>query len=87
MKIEQRGTVTSVYLDIAQLDQWVMLRSDAHHDSKLCDRSAELRHLKLAQERNALIVDAGDTFDLMQGRYDPRRSYDEIRPELLHDNY
>lgn len=88
MKIEQKGEVTTVYLDAsAGWEQWVMLRSDAHHDSKLCDRAVELRHLKLAQERKALIIDAGDTFDLMQGRFDNRRSYDEIRPEYLRDNY
>jgi predicted phosphodiesterase len=62
-------------------EQWVLLRSDAHHDSPFCDRITEKRHLDKALERNAIILDAGDLFDAMQGRFDPRRSMDEVRPE------
>jgi len=29
----------------------------------------------------------GDMFDVMQGRYDPRRSYDDLRPEYKTSTY
>lgn len=68
-------------------EQWIMLSSDRHFDSTKCDRSLMKKHLELAKDRNAYIVDAGDFFDAMQGRYDPRRSYAEMRPEYAKDIY
>jgi hypothetical protein len=64
-----------------------MASSDRHHDSLHCNRALELQHLKQAQERNAWIIDAGDLFDAMAGKYDPRRSYDDLRPEYLTGHY
>ncbi len=81
-RIEQNGAVTSVYFDVKiGWEQWLLLRSDAHHDSILCNRSYQLQHLKEAKEKDALIADFGDLFDAMQGRFDPRRNMDELRPE------
>jgi hypothetical protein len=68
-------------------EQWVMLSSDRHHDSPYCDRDKERRHLEKAKKRGALIVDCGDLFDAMQGKYDPRRSLDDVRPEDKVENY
>lgn len=68
-------------------EQWVMLSSDRHYDSVKCDRALMKKQLDKAKERNALIVDCGDFFDAMQGRYDPRRSYAEMRPEYKEDTY
>lgn len=68
-------------------EQWVLLTSDRHHDSKHANRELEQEHLEKAKKRNALIVDVGDIFDAMQGKYDPRRSYSDLRPEYLHDDY
>lgn len=62
-----------------------MLRSDAHHDSSACNRALELRHLELARQRKAYILDFGDIFDVMQGRYDPRKAYPDMRKEYLAD--
>ncbi len=62
-------------------EKWFLLRSDAHHDSRDCDRELELEHLELAKERGAHVLDFGDLFDAMQGRYDPRRSYPEMRED------
>lgn len=86
MKAERRGNVLQVRLDVKPgWEQWLMLRSDAHHDSVHCNRALEEAHLRKAAERNALILDGGDLFDAMQGRFDPRRSYEGIRPEYLAD--
>jgi hypothetical protein len=32
-------------------------------------------------------VDVGDFFDIMQGKYDPRKSYDDLRDEYKGENY
>ena len=80
---ETKGNVTTVRFDNMTSDDevWVLLRSDAHHDSPYCDRKLETAHLDLAKERHAVILDAGDTFDAMQGKFDPRRTLDDVRPE------
>jgi len=64
-----------------------LLRSDVHHDSILCNRDYQLQHLVEAKQRDALITDYGDLFDAMQGRFDPRRNMDELRPEYRREDY
>lgn len=68
-------------------EQWVMLSSDRHHDSIKCNRDLEKKQLEKARSRKAMIIDCGDLFDVMQGRFDPRRSYSELRPEYKVDAY
>jgi hypothetical protein len=68
-------------------EQWLLLVSDQHHDNQFCDRKLEREHLDLALERNALILSFGDTFCAMQGKYDPRKSQEALRPEDRGDNY
>ena len=67
-------------------EQWVLNISDVHFDSVLCDRKLLLRHLVEARKRNAPIFVNGDFFDAMQGKYDPRRSYSDLRPEYVGPN-
>lgn len=57
----------------ASWSQWVLLTSDRHLDSEHSDRDMQLRHLRDARERDAVVLDFGDVFDAMQGRNDPRR--------------
>lgn len=87
--VHNSGNVCSIYFDNVRegWQQWVLLSSDRHHDSVYCDRDLELQHLEEARERKALIIDAGDLYDVMQGKFDPRRSYDEMRPEYKDLNY
>jgi hypothetical protein len=47
----------------------------------------EKRHLEEAKERNAVILDYGDLFCAMQGKFDRRASKDDIRPEHQSGNY
>ena len=68
-------------------ERWVMLSSDRHHDNPHCNRRLEKRHLDKAKELDALIVDCGDLFCAMQGKYDPRSSMDDIRPEDVGQDY
>lgn len=67
--------------------QEIFLISDAHFDAISCDRDALKKDLDKAIERGALIVIGGDWFDAMQGRFDPRRNMDELRPEYRRENY
>jgi len=78
-----------IHLDVPDTDweQWVLLTADRHFDSKHCNRKLMKRHMDLAVQRDALVIDAGDFFDAMQGFYDPRKNYDELRPEYVATNY
>lgn len=68
-------------------EQWYLLRSDAHHDSFHCDQALEKKHLEEAKAKNAGILDFGDVFDCMGGRYDKRADPKTIRPELRQGDY
>jgi len=64
-------------------EHWFLLSSDRHHDSVDCNRELEMEHLELARQRGGHVLDFGDIFDVMQGKYDPRRTYPEMRDEYL----
>lgn len=64
-----------------------LLRSDVHHDNPHCDQPLERRHLQEAQQRNAGIIDAGDLFCAMQGKFDKRADKSSLRPEHQSGNY
>ena len=65
----------------------VLLRSDAHHDNPKCNQELERYHLELAKAYNAPIIDNGDLFCAMQGKYDRRSNKDSIRPENQTGDY
>jgi len=68
-------------------EQWVLITSDRHWDNPKSDRLLQTAHLKLAKERKAIIIDNGDLFCIMQGKYDPRGSKSGVRPEHNVDHY
>jgi len=68
-------------------EQWFLLQSDVHWDNPKCDRKKLKKHLDLAMKRNAPILDFGDFFCAMQGKYDKRSSKKDIRPEHANNNY
>jgi hypothetical protein len=68
-------------------EQLFLLRSDAHHDAVACDRDLEMKHLLEAKKRGAYILDIGDLFDCMQGRYDKRSDRSALREEYQHGQY
>jgi hypothetical protein len=87
--IEQNGEVTVVRVQYSSTEDnlKLLLRSDAHHDSINNLRDLERKHLEQAIRDDAYILDAGDLFDAMQGRNDPRRGYQDLRPEFKVANY
>jgi len=60
----------------------ICFTSDRHHDSMFSLSDLELKHLEMAKEKNAIILDFGDLFDAMQTKNDPRANY-----ALLKDKY
>lgn len=80
--------VVSVEIDCKKKkEHWFLLRSDAHHDNPKCRQDLEKEHLDQALERGAGILDAGDLFCAMQGKYDKRASKGDIRPENQQGDY
>ena len=89
MKIEQRGAVTMVWEEGLRTgwERWILLQSDQHYDSVTCNRELLKADLDEAKRRRAWIISVGDWFDAMQGRFDPRRSMAELRPEYRREDY
>jgi hypothetical protein len=86
MKITRRAANVHTF-DCEGKEAEFLLISDIHWDNPKCDRDLLTKHLKEAVERNAYIIINGDFFCLMQGKGDPRRSKDDIRPEHNKGNY
>lgn len=68
-------------------ERWGLLCSDAHLDNPKSKLGLKRAHLAEAAERNAFIIETGDTLDLMGGKFDKRSSKESIRPEHMVDNY
>lgn len=73
--------LTLPFRRLASWEQWVLLTADRHWDNPKTNLALQKKHLELAKKRNAPVLDFGDFFCAMQGRYDPRRDLKEIRPE------
>lgn len=88
--LERTGpTVLTVRLDVGGpgWEQWFLLRSDAHHDNAHARHDLERRHLDEAVERGAGILDFGDLFCAMQGKWDKRSDPRQHREELRDGHY
>lgn len=69
-------------------EQWVLLRSDAHHDNKLTNHALEKTHLEEALARDAIILDCGDLHCAMNGKWDRRANPETTaRPEYCEGRY
>ncbi len=71
----------------SEWEQWVLLRSDVHHDNPKCDQDLEKKHLDEALEFDAPIIDNGDLFCAMQGKWDKRADKNALREEHRGHNY
>jgi hypothetical protein len=79
-----------VTMPAATSDDWsasLLLRSDAHHDNAHSDHDLERQHLSEAESRNAGILDIGDLFCAMQGKWDRRSDTSQCRPEHREGRY
>ncbi len=87
IKKNQRGCIDVALTLGPGVDKWFLLTSDRHHDNAHCDRELEKRHLEQARERDAHIIDIGDFFCAMQGKWDRRADTTQLRPEYIGGNY
>lgn len=71
----------------AEQNQKFLFISDVHFDAVKCDRERLTRHLDQAKKDGAAVFVFGDWFDLMQGKYDPRGNYSDLRPEYKSITY
>ncbi len=79
--------VVDVYLAKGEKTFSFFNAPDNHWDNPKCQRDLLKKDLDKALEKNAIIILGGDTFCLMQGAYDPRKSKSDIRPEHNKANY
>ena len=68
-------------------EQWFLLSGDRHWDNPKSDHQLQREHLDEAVKRNAGVIDIGDLFCAMQGKYDKRSSKSDVRPEHQVDSY
>jgi hypothetical protein len=89
MEIIKKGDIFECQFEYSgeKWEQYVLLMSDEHFDSRTCDRSLLKRHHEQAKERNAPIFKFGDVFDCMGGKYDPRSHKGDLRPEYVRKDY
>lgn len=67
--------------------QRFLITGDRHWDSFLSQHKLQIQHLDEAKEEEAPIIDVGDFFDAMEGKFDPRKHMDVLRPELKREDY
>lgn len=64
-----------------------LLSSDRHHDNAHTDQDLERKHLDEIVRRKGGVIDAGDGFCAMQGRFDVRADRSALRPEYQAGDY
>ena len=68
-------------------ESWYLLSSDRHHDNAHTNWEMEKKHLDQAIKREAGILDFGDLFCAMQGKWDKRSDTSQCRPEHQQGRY
>jgi hypothetical protein len=68
-------------------EQWFLLSSDRHHDNAHTNWDLEKKHLDEAVQKNAGVLDFGDLFCAMQGKWDHRADTTQCRPEHKEGRY
>lgn len=90
-KVRECGpNVLMVYLDARSAkdwEQWFLLSSDRHHDNAHADWRLEKKHLEEAVAKRAGVLDIGDLFCAMQGKWDKRSDLTQCRPEHQTNSY
>jgi hypothetical protein len=89
-------TINRVASHSYRLDLWpvrsgdrrrICLLSDLHWDHAACRLDLLKQLLEEAKEMDSPVFLFGDTFDAMQGKWDPRASQDGLRPEHRGGDY
>lgn len=86
---EKARNIHHIGLELAHVrdERWFLLQSDVHNDNPHCDRALLHKHFQEARERDAGIIDNGDWFCAMQGKWDKRANKNDLRPEHQRGDY
>lgn len=74
-------------IEIPEKETNIFVTSDVHFDSIYCNRKLFFADLDYAKSLNAQVYIFGDFYDALNGRFDPRRDMEKIRPEYRRENY
>jgi len=77
-------TTATIRIDLKrnkEWQQWALCSADRHFDNPKSNRGMQKRHLDMAKEREAFVLDVGDCYCAMQGKFDPRGRKSDIREE------
>jgi hypothetical protein len=83
VSVPQRN-VFQITMDYQQRADWVcefLVSADRHWDNPHSNWKLQQQHLREAEARNAGVIDLGDFFCCMQGKYDNRSCKSDVRPE------
>ncbi len=87
-RTEQKGNVSIVRIDYDEtFEQRFLLTADRHWDNPHSDQDMQKRHLDEALRVGAGIIDIGDFFCAMQGKFDKRADKSSVRPEHQSGDY
>lgn len=81
---------TEILVDFSRRNDWefwCLLTTDRHWDNPQSDWQMQKKHLDEAVEYDAPVIDNGDFFCAMQGKYDKRSCKSKLRPEHQSANY
>ena len=81
LELISKNVIRRTYEIKSNEEKQFFLLSDAHWDNPKCDRETLKKDLDDAVAKGMRILINGDLFCVMQGKYDPRRSKKDIRPE------
>ncbi len=85
---QNHRNVLTVRMDVSTgWEQWFLLTTDVHWDNPKCDQKLHTKHLEQAVDRGAGVIDNGDWFCAMQGKYDKRSDKSAMRPEHQRGDY
>ncbi len=70
-----------------RFEQKFLLTADRHWDNPQSNHDLQKRHLELAKHYKAGVIDIGDFFCAMQGKFDKRSRKGDLRPEHKRDDY
>jgi len=66
---------------LSKWEEWILLTSDRHWDNPHSNWELQKEHMDEALRRGAAVIDCGDFFCAMQGKWDKRSSKADLRPE------
>ena len=86
---EHHRNIHVVTIDLPRVgdEQAILCQSDVHWDNPHCRRDLLTEHLDEAKDRDAVVLNNGDWFCAMQGKWDKRANKNDLRPEHQRADY